>query len=125
MSWTCKKCGAEGGPGSRVQPHGCQGVHPLAVLVAEAERHGVRVVYDLSPLPARAPDSLDAAWAEAEALIGKDSLVLETNLTDRGAFDRYGATVLRFPSDEERAIAFGPTPAAALLALAARLREGK
>ena len=70
-------------------------------------------------------DSLDAAWAEAEAALANDrpgirqGFVEMLNRTARYDAERWSASGM---TDQGGWIAFGPTPAAALRALAAKLR---
>lgn len=72
-------------------------------------------------------DSLDAAWAEAEAALPEGwQLVLLRGLA--GDYSAHAEDISKRPDDgswthEEERFAFGRTPAAALRALAAKLRE--
>jgi hypothetical protein len=70
--------------------------------------------------------ALDAAWAEAEAALPVPESVIEGVAWENGKFDepvRYHARAYRWDKARpwERLYADGPTPAAALHALAARL----
>ena len=114
MTWTCRKCGATGGPGNRVQYHDCPGVPP------------------------EVDDSLDAAWAEAEEALPEGWIICRligihpmpygepwqaqaepspAYKSVLGPYGRLDGTMWLGTG------ASGPTPAAALRALAAKLRE--
>lgn len=82
------------------------------------------------------PDSLDAAWAEAEAALPEGWRPATVGPADPDAYDEAGnpisapwvASVVSpaffdGENDREWACGSGPTPAAALRALAAKLRE--
>ena len=93
---------------------------------SEAESLDDRDELYLSPLEfadvAMRAESLDAAWAEAEAALPK-GVGLELLYLGSLVPDRYGARAFdgkRLPS---LALAGGPTPAAALRGLTAKLRE--
>ena len=85
------------------------------IIAALAER-GIRLVSE---------DSLDAAWAEAEAALPEgwavDMLKLLSNRTWVAWASHH---VLTRPWEQRNREGVGPTPAAALRALAARLSEG-
>jgi hypothetical protein len=79
------------------------------------------------PDPCPDSDSLDAAWAEAEAALPKgwDGPTVGPFVDNLRHVDRWVATAGKYIDNldlpkEERG--FGPTPAAALRALAAKLR---
>jgi hypothetical protein len=68
------------------------------------------------------PDSLDAAWAEAEAALPERACGLSiTAQGDWGVVRNWAAWA--YAPGEPTITGNGPTPAAALRALAARLRE--
>lgn len=65
-------------------------------------------------------DSLDAAWAEAEAALPEGWAITNLGVTQDG----WQAWATLVPShDEEFEAEYGPTPVAAVRALAAKLRE--
>ena len=73
-------------------------------------------------------DSLDAAWAEAEAALPEGWLVMNLNRwweeTSSPANGWWGAVASK-AGNGQALVGSGPTPAAALRALAAKLREVK
>jgi hypothetical protein len=86
--------------------------------------HNPRTCLDCRPILPE-PDSLDAAWAEAEAALPKRGFWHLTGLTRRvGGSWRASAGLLNdtFEHYVVRRDGFGPTPTAALRALAERLR---
>ena len=91
----------------------------LGLTANEAHVIGDRIALQL-------PIALDAAWAEVEAALAEDrpgirnGFVEMLNRTAREDAERWCASAM---TDQGGWIAFGPTPAAALRALAAKLRE--
>lgn len=71
-----------------------------------------------------ASDSLDAAWAEAEAALPDGWRIKEVRVHDLD--DEWGAEAENMTGvGRYRWVEHGPTPAAALRALTARLREAR
>lgn len=73
-------------------------------------------------------DSLDAAWAAAENIKGwvVASLLLDGGSEDHDyELDRWEASAVDAPDAELSVFAYGPTPAQALRALAAKLIEAR
>lgn len=90
----------------------------------EAEAKGITLVW--SVVDAATPDTLDASWAEAEAALPKGWGIALSS--DADSPDRYRAHAGRVAFQWPPRIVgpeYKPTPAAALRALAARLREDR
>jgi hypothetical protein len=85
-------------------------------MQAHLATHGI-----ILPPPRDLPDSLDAAWAEAEAALPEGwALQVAKDRADGQAEAMAGPIEFSWPPHVVRV--FGPTPAAALRALAAKLR---
>lgn len=102
---------------------------PVCGAPSWAHDPGQVVLHSLTIIP---PDSLDAAWAEAEAALHPGEYLSGFSRYDEGlpwaAQARSGPggrhNIVTEPFDYHgHCSAFGPTPAAALRALAAKLRE--
>ena len=70
------------------------------------------------------PDSLDAAWAEAEAALPEGQSFVVWRRTDRAGEASYSADLVTIDGYVTMQVD-GPTPAAALRSLAAKLKESR
>lgn len=103
-------------------------VHGRSCIAWAGHRGRHRTSIERKPQSAEAPaDSLDAAWAEAEAALPEgwaiDGLY---RVVARTSLEREWEVIVHeddWQGDEDNHHGRGPTPAAALRALAARLRE--
>ena len=89
----------------------------LGLTANQAHAIGDRIAAHL-PL-GLAPDSLDAAWQEAEAALPEGSRIDDLHEVSRGLWRASAPDSRQWDIFE----GYGPTPVAALRALAAKLRE--
>lgn len=95
--------------------HGWDETARLADIVA------VKVWNEVHQFPF--PDSIDAAWAAAEAALPEGWVIQSVLRCTPECWQAWAADPAEDASDPFVAIADGPTPAAALRSLAAKLRE--
>jgi hypothetical protein len=88
----------------------------------EAENDVTRLLSVVEALEAQIADSLDAAWAEAEAALPEERARWRVGVSEKAGRDYQAYAQIDGAEGGNQWWADGPTPAAALCALAAKWR---
>lgn len=120
---TVEKLHAKHGDVTHLRPNVAQDeLHELALFLQDHGWAGIMCLREAVEAFGESPDSLDAAWAEAKAALPPGH-TMDLTLEDHVDGGRFLAWTMRH-TDSAILRGEGPTPAAALRALAAKLREG-